>query len=101
LSGQLAGLPAPHIHLVLNAAYETSSLFEQIHAFAPLHPEDLIFTHLDEERRRVKLWNFVLGTNFSIRFLSAGQKIPGDFHEGDTALLFPHKMPRNSEVVTM
>jgi flagellar biosynthesis GTPase FlhF len=65
-------------------------LFEQFYAFAALKPDDVIFTHLDEERRRVKLWNFVLGTNCSISFLGAGQKIPGDFHRAESALLFPH-----------
>jgi len=91
LRAQLAGLHNPEVHLVLNAAYETAVLFEQYRAFASFAPEDLIFTHLDEEKRRVKLWNFVLGTNCSIRFLSAGQKIPGDFTPADSGLLFPSK----------
>ena len=91
LREQLSSLPAPHIHLVLNAAYETTLLFEQFTCFAPLMPEDLIFTHLDEERRRVKLWNFVLGTNCSLGWLGGGQKIPGEFHRAESSLLFPHK----------
>lgn len=90
LRDQIASLPNPQVHLVLNAAYESSVLFEQFYAFAELKPDDVIFTHLDEERRRVKLWNFVLGTNCSIRFLGAGQKIPGEFHRAGSALLFPH-----------
>jgi len=84
-------LPSVRVHLVLNAAYETSVLFEQFRAYAPLKPHDLIFTHLDEERQRVKLWNFVLGTNCSIQFLSAGQKIPGEFLRAESALLFPQE----------
>ena len=80
-----------HIHLVLNAAYETTVLFEQFRAFAPLKPDGLIFTHMDEERQRVKLWNFLLGTNCSIDFLSAGQKIPGEFVQAESALLFPRE----------
>jgi flagellar biosynthesis protein FlhF len=87
----LSTLPAPHIHLVLNAANETLLLFEQFNWFAQLMPEDLIFTHLDEERRRVKLWNFVLGTNCSLGWLGGGQKIPGEFHRAEGCLLFPHK----------
>jgi flagellar biosynthesis GTPase FlhF len=86
---QIGALPQPHVHLVLNAACETSILFEHLHAFAGLAPEDVIFTHLDEERRRVKLWNFVLGTNCPLSFLNAGQKIPGEFHRAESALLFP------------
>lgn len=89
LQSQIAALPEPHVHLVLNAAYECPVLFEQFHAFKPFAPEDVIFTHLDEERRRVKLWNFVLGTNCSVSFLGAGQKIPGDFFRAESALLFP------------
>ncbi|MDR3378668.1 MAG: hypothetical protein P4M10_08290 [Verrucomicrobiae bacterium] len=90
----LASLPTPHIHLVLNAANETLLLFEQLNWFAQLMPEDLIFTHLDEERRRVKLWNFVLGTNCSLGWLGGGQKIPGEFNRADSSLLFPHKETR-------
>jgi flagellar biosynthesis protein FlhF len=91
LREQIATLPSPRVHLVLNAAYETTVLFEQFRAFAALKPDGLIFTHLDEERQRVKLWNFVLGTNCSIHFLSAGQKIPGEFLRAESALLFPHE----------
>jgi len=90
----LALLPAPHIHLVLNAANETVLLFEQFNWFTQLMPEDLIFTHLDEEHRRVKLWNFVLGTNCSLGWLGGGQKIPGEFHRAESSLLFPHKKLR-------
>lgn len=86
---QAASLPRPHVHLVLDAATETAILFEQMHAFAPLVPEDVIFTHLDEETRRVKLWNFVLGTNLPVSFLSAGQKIPGEFFRATPAHFFP------------
>jgi flagellar biosynthesis GTPase FlhF len=89
LQAQLASLPSPQIHLVLNAAYETEALLAQWHAFAPLHPADLILTHLDEEPRRIKLWNMVFGTNYIIRFLSAGQKIPGQFQSAVPGLLFP------------
>jgi len=91
LREQITALPSPCIHLVLNAAYETTVLFEQYRTFAALKPDDLIFTHLDEERQRVKLWNFVLGTNCSIHFLSAGQKIPGEFLRAESALLFPQE----------
>ena len=73
-----ASLPSPRLHLVLNAAYETSILAEQYRAFATFGVEDLSLTHLDEERRQGKLLDFVVGTNCSLRFLSTGQKIPGD-----------------------
>jgi flagellar biosynthesis protein FlhF len=91
LRNQLATLPSPRVHLVLNAAYEMSALLAQWRAFAACQPEDLIFTHLDEEARRVKLWNFVFGTNCSLRFLGAGQKIPGEFRSASPEILFPAK----------
>ena len=94
LQEQLAKLPQPHIHLVLNAAYETQVLFDQFHGFSVFQPEDIIFTHLDEDRRRVKLWNFVFGTNCPISYLSTGQKIPGRFERAEPALLFPQKNRR-------
>lgn len=94
LRDQLDALPQPHVHLVLNAAYENSILFEQFSAFEPFAPEDIIFTHLDEETRRVKLWNFVLGTKCPISFLGAGQKIPGEFRRAEPALLFPQRNQR-------
>jgi flagellar biosynthesis protein FlhF len=91
LREHLSVLPDPHVHLVLNAAYESSILFEQFRAFEPFGLEDIIFTHLDEEHRRIKLWNFVLGTKCPISFLGAGQKIPGEFRRAEPSLLFPQK----------
>ena len=91
LRGQLALLPNPHIHLVLNAACESSILFDQFHSFESFEPADIIFTHLDEEWQRVKLWNFVLGTNYPISFLGTGQKIPGELRRAEPAWLFPQK----------
>ncbi len=69
----------PEIHLVLNAAYESTHLLEQVRFFSKLEISDLVLTHLDEENRWGKIWNLVLGTNHTIRFLSAGQNIPGEF----------------------
>jgi flagellar biosynthesis GTPase FlhF len=67
------------VHLVLNAAYESSALLAQARAFARLPVADIIVTHLDEEMRWGKLWNLTLGTGCPIRYLSAGQNIPGEF----------------------
>ena len=77
----VAEFGVPEIHLVLNAAYESAHLLEQVRFFSRLGISDLIVTHLDEETRWGKLWNLVLGTNFSMRSLCAGQNIPGDFHQ--------------------
>jgi flagellar biosynthesis protein FlhF len=94
LQARLKSLPSPRVHLVLNAAYETAALMAQWRAFAAFEPEDLVFTHMDEEQRRIKLWNLVFGTNCSPRFLSAGQKIPGEFLQAAPSLLFPSKISR-------
>jgi len=88
LARQTRSCLSPRIHLVLNAAYDTHLLLQQVRAYALLPIEDLILTHLDEESRWGKVWNLVLGTNFPIRFLSAGQNIPGDFLPATPEQLF-------------
>ncbi len=94
LGGRLKEFPAAHAHLVLNAAYETPLLLAQIRAFGVLPVTDLVFTHLDEERRWGKLWNFVLGTDYALRFLSAGQYIPGNFFEATPEFVLARQFPR-------
>lgn len=79
LHQRLNSMAHAEVHLVLNAAYDTSILLKQARALSSLPVHDLIFTHLDEETRPAKLWNLLLGTNFTVRFLSAGQNIPGHF----------------------
>ena len=81
LSEVISEFGIPEVHLVLNAAYEAPHLLEQVRFFSALGIKDLIVTHLDEESRWGKLWNLVLGTNYSIRSLCAGQNVPGDFHQ--------------------
>lgn len=68
-----------HIHLVLNAAYEVHLLLSQARSFSRFAVNDLIVTHLDEETRWGKLLNLVLGTKFTLGYLSSGQNVPGDF----------------------
>ncbi len=95
LGQTIAQYPPVHVHLVLNAAYETSLLLTQARAFASLPVSDLILTHLDEEQRWGKLLNLILGTNYRLEFVSAGQNIPGDFQavSGEKFLnrLFPSR----------
>lgn len=79
LARRLTELPPAQVHLVLNAAYESSILLAQAQAFRQLPVQDIVLTHLDEEPRWGKLWNLVLGTNFRVGWLSAGQNIPGTF----------------------
>jgi flagellar biosynthesis GTPase FlhF len=78
---------------VLNAAYETSLLLAQVRAFSTLPISDLIMTHLDEESRWGKLWNLALGSGYAIRFLSAGQNIPGEFFDATAERLLARDFP--------
>lgn len=93
LRSQLAALPAAQVHLVLNAAYESPLLLAQARAFSALPVAAISFTHLDEEPRRGKLWNVILGTNCTTKFLSGGQNVPGDFREASAAGLLERFIP--------
>jgi flagellar biosynthesis protein FlhF len=83
LKETLANFGVPEVHLVLNGAYETTHLLEQVRFFSSLGISDLIISHLDEESRWGKIWNLVLGTNLSVRALGTGQNIPGDLHPAE------------------
>lgn len=77
----LGGFQGAEVLLVLNAAYELSVQLAQVRAFESLPLSGLVFSHLDEELRWGKIWNFVLGSRQTPRYLSAGQNIPGEFLE--------------------
>jgi flagellar biosynthesis protein FlhF len=96
MSGQLMRLGSPHMHLVLNGAYDIKVLLEQARAFSVLPLEDLIVTHLDEEVHWGKLWNLALGTGLPIRYLSAGQNIPGGFWEATADRILANQFPSHS-----
>lgn len=93
LAGDLRRFPRAQVHLVLNGAYETSLLLRQVRAFAGLPVNDLIVTHLDEEARWGRVWNLVLGTNYSVRFLSAGQNVPGEFFAATAEAILQRQFP--------
>ena len=94
LSQRIAALPNAQVHLVVNAAYETSLLLAQVRAFSNLPVTDVIVTHLDEESRWGKVWNLALGTNCPVRYLSSGQNIPGDFMVASAEQVFSRQFPR-------
>ncbi len=96
LSGHLTRLGSPHIHLVLNGAYDINVLLSQVRAFSVLPLEDLIISHLDEEAHWGKLWNLTLGAGLPIRYLSAGQNIPGEFWEATPEKILARQFPRSS-----
>ena len=94
----IAGFLNPSVHLVLNGAYEARLLLDQAAFFAPLAPEDLILTHLDEERRWGKYWNLIFGTQIGIRFLSLGQNIPGGLLPATPEALLNQEMGENRPI---
>lgn len=100
LAKQIAALPQAQVHLVLNAAYESSLLLAQLRAFAALPVADVILTHLDEETRWGKVWNLVLGTNCTVRSLSAGQNIPGEFIPATAEAVLTRQFPAKNTVLT-
>jgi flagellar biosynthesis protein FlhF len=93
LNLQLKAYLSPQVHLVLNAAYDLPVLLAQVRAFSGLPIEGLILTHLDEETRWGKIWSLVLGTNYTVRFLSTGQNIPGDFRHASAEEIFARQFP--------
>ncbi|HEY3863227.1 MAG TPA: hypothetical protein VGO59_15200 [Verrucomicrobiae bacterium] len=96
LAAHLARLGSPHTHLVLNGAYDINVLLAQARAFSVLPLEDLIISHLDEEPHWGKLWNLALGTSLPIRFLSAGQNVPGEFWDATPERILARQFPRAS-----
>jgi flagellar biosynthesis protein FlhF len=99
LKERLRGFGTVSVHLVLNLAYETSLLMAQVRAFDSLGIEDLILTHLDEETRWGKACDLVFGTNFPIRFLSAGQNVPGQFTAATAEVLLMPQVLRGQAVI--
>ncbi len=95
LTQQIKGYGPCQLHLVVNAAYETPVLLSQIRAFAALPITDLIVTHLDEEPRWGKIWNLILGTNYTVRYLSTGQNVPGDFQAADAEAVLTNQFAGN------
>jgi flagellar biosynthesis protein FlhF len=90
LAARLARFPSAQVHLVLNAAYDTAASLAQARALKALPITDVIVTHLDEEPRWCRLWNLLLGVGLPIRYLSAGQNIPGEFMEARVDRVLSH-----------
>jgi flagellar biosynthesis GTPase FlhF len=95
LEQRLPKHPSLRLHLVLNAAYESSILLAQVKAFSSLPIEDIVLTHLDEETRWGKIWNLALGASYPIRFFSFGQNIPGDFAPASADQILSRQFERN------
>jgi len=77
----LATLPTTSRVLVVNAAYEIQLIKQAYRLGAALDATHVVFTHLDELTHWGKLWEFILGSELTPLFFSAGQNIAGDFTE--------------------
>ena len=96
LNRHLSQFPRAHVHLVLNFAYETDTMLAQARAFSDCAMQDIIATHVDEDARRGKVWNLVLGTNCPVSFLAAGQNVPGRFEAASVRQILSHQFPLRS-----
>jgi flagellar biosynthesis GTPase FlhF len=96
LRARIAGFGPAQVHLVLNAAYESAVLLAQVRAFGNMGVMDLVATHLDEEPRWGKLWNWVIGTNCPLGWLSVGQNIPGEFRRADPGSVLSRQFARKT-----
>lgn len=88
ISSIINRLKVDYVHLVLNSCYDTNLMIAQAREFSALNISDIILTHLDEENRRGRIWNLVLGTNFAIGYISSGQNIPGILEIARPQMLF-------------
>lgn len=76
LKAQVGRWGPVRVHVVVDLAYDSEIQRRQVKAFAEVLPVTVALSHLDEEPRRGRIWNLVLGTKCSVSFLSAGQNIP-------------------------
>ncbi len=94
LNRQLAQFPRAQVHLVLNAAYEADTLVSQARAFSVCPVGDAILAHVDEDARRGKVWNLILGTNCPVSFLASGHNVPGRFETAAVRQILSVQFPR-------
>jgi flagellar biosynthesis protein FlhF len=95
LGARLRSFGPVTVHLVLNAAYDSAVSSAQARAFLGLGVTDVVATHLDEEPRWGKLWNWILGMNCPIGRLGVGQNVPGEFHVADPGRILTRQFARD------
>lgn len=79
--------------LVLNAAYDVSSMKQAYLLGESLRATHVGFTHLDELIHWGKLWEFIFSPNLQPLFLSSGQNIAGNFTEEVFETIFSKMFP--------
>ncbi|MBA4120444.1 MAG: flagellar biosynthesis protein FlhF [Isosphaera sp.] len=73
----------PHrTHLVLSSTGSEASLLRSAERFAPLRPDRVIFTKLDEAANLGVLVNVVRRVNAKLSYVTTGQEVPDDIEPG-------------------
>lgn len=66
------------VHLVLNAGASSAVIRDVMQRYAGLHPDQVIFTKLDEAPTPLEVLPLVLGSGLSLSYLGAGQTVATD-----------------------
>lgn len=68
-------------HLVLSATAKGDDLLEAARRFAPLEPDRLTFTKIDETQSYGPLFNVGVLSDLPVAYLATGQEVPDDIEE--------------------
>jgi flagellar biosynthesis protein FlhF len=79
--------------LVLNAAYDRTTLQQAYAVGRDLGATHVVFTHLDEVPRWGKLWDYLFDVEIEPLFLSCGPSLTGDCEEDVSGALVRHTLP--------
>ncbi|MGH7943407.1 MAG: flagellar GTP-binding protein [Opitutaceae bacterium] len=79
--------------LVLNAAYDRSSLRDGYAAGRDLGATHLVFTHLDEVSQWGKLWDYLFDEDIEPLFLATGPSLTGDCEEDVPGAIVRRTLP--------
>ena len=79
--------------LVLNAAYDSSTLRDAYAAGRELGATHLVFTHLDELTQWGKLWDYLLDDSLEPLFLATGPSLTGDCEEDVHGAILHRTLP--------
>ncbi len=83
--------------LVLNAAYDRSSLREAYAAGRDLGATHVVFTHLDEVPQWGKLWDYLFDPDIEPLFLATGPSLTGDCEEDVPGAIVRRTMPEPTQ----
>lgn len=84
LATLLRAVQATGIELVLPASTTPSVLYSLARGFAPLHPQGLVLTRLDDVIGFGVLLNVIERVGLSILYLTTGQRVPEDIEDACT-----------------